>query len=210
MRACNLPLWKIGRNFGRIYPTCAHSIPNRDPPRLAFLVRRHYISRVEEATPSKGSSLLFSFSNGFSLKVFLFFFFSTLKKKERWKFRGLLDFRPSPPPFLFLPPQPGYFRSRSSGGFATQTPDTKTKSRSVREKEREGKGGGKTEGERGRVESRALVTDCRRIFFCAASASLKLNIDFASRAFQAGLPLLLRFRRPKMSRDSCPLLDFSL
>lgn len=52
---------------------------------------------------------------------------------------------------------------------------------------RKGKRGRRGEKEDETDSGSRYRTDCRRIFFCAASASLKLNIDFASRAFQAGL-----------------------
>lgn len=151
LRPCNPPLRKIGRNFGRIYPTCTSPSPSS---RIAILTRlvarnavhRHYVSRVGEAVEGSPLSFLLSFSNGFSLKVFFFTFKKEEKRKERWKFCGLLDFRPL---CLFLSLSlflPRYFGSRSSGGFATQTPDTKTKSRSV-EREKEG---GEEEGGNGR------------------------------------------------------------
>lgn len=89
LRPCNPPLRKIGRNFGRIYPTCTSPSPSS---RIAILTRlvardavhRHYVSRVGEAVEGSPLSFLLSFSNGFSLKVF----FLLLKKKKKEKRDG--------------------------------------------------------------------------------------------------------------------------
>lgn len=73
LRPCNLPLWKIGRNFGRIYPTCTSPLlpflPNRDPQtRCSYIA---IIFHALERQPRDRSFFsFFSFSNGFSLKVF--------------------------------------------------------------------------------------------------------------------------------------------
>lgn len=109
------------------------------------------------------------------------------REREKWKFRSnpnSLDFRCFP---LGL--------QRGGPSFASQTPDTKTKSRSLRKQP--GRKGGKAEeeeeGERERERrrpTRALVTEPPTVgeySFVSVSASLKLNIDFACRAFQAGL-----------------------
>lgn len=61
LRPCNPPLWKIGRNFGRIYPTFR-----------SFRIAMPYIAITFHALErqSRDRFFLFSFSNGFSLKVF--------------------------------------------------------------------------------------------------------------------------------------------
>ena len=81
---------------------------------------------------------------------------------------------------------------RGGPGFTSQILDTKTKraekatGRKAERRWRRTKEEGEKEEEND-SGSRYRTTDCRRIFFCAVSASLKLNIDFACRAFQVGL-----------------------
>lgn len=150
---------RVTRRFARLEEISVEFIQLAPSSPLLFLPNRDlHATRCPRGRTSplrftrwRGSRGIASFFSSFFLqrilvKGFFFTFKKEEKRKERWKFCGLLDFRPL---CLFLSLSlflPRYFGSRSSGGFATQTPDTKTKSRSV-EREKEG---GEEEGGNGR------------------------------------------------------------